>query len=223
MKFVFSFLLLLVSVAYAIDGMPSDMPVMEIGWDDLAPGMEFDDPYADLTEDQLYYLGIVARIRGLRDLGKTDFSEEMMKEYIAAVDLLEAEGVDIDWILSLRDEIREKRRRAAYLVNEQLDGMQLKMPGYLLPLDILEGDTSEFLLVPWVGACIHTPPPPPNQIVYVKMDRPVKVRTRFQPVLVEGKLAVENAKVDLFLVDGRADIPVQYTMQGFEVDDYTAP
>ena len=49
------------------------------------------------------------------------------------------------------------------------------MPGYLLPLEFSGKLVSEFLLVPWVGACIHTPPPPPNQIVHVKTDKPIEL------------------------------------------------
>lgn len=49
-----------------------------------------------------------------------------------------------------------------------LDGAAVKLPGYVVPLDEVKGELREFLLVPYFGACIHTPPPPANQIVFVQ-------------------------------------------------------
>lgn len=53
---------------------------------------------------------------------------------------------------------------------KSLDGQYVKLPGYVVPLESDEGGLlSEFLLVPWFGACIHVPPPPSNQIVFVRL------------------------------------------------------
>lgn len=54
-------------------------------------------------------------------------------------------------------------------VVKALDGQNIRLPGYIVPLEVSEeGRTTEFLLVPYFGACIHVPPPPSNQIVHVK-------------------------------------------------------
>nr|BFE93749.1 hypothetical protein GCM10020185_42850 [Pseudomonas brassicacearum subsp. brassicacearum] len=54
-------------------------------------------------------------------------------------------------------------------VVKALDGQQIRLPGYIVPLEVSEeGRTTDFLLVPYFGACIHVPPPPSNQIVHVK-------------------------------------------------------
>ncbi len=59
-------------------------------------------------------------------------------------------------------------------VVEELDGARVRLPGYIVPFEFSEsGEISEFLLVPYYGACIHTPPPPPNQIVYVTSETPM--------------------------------------------------
>ena len=50
-------------------------------------------------------------------------------------------------------------------LNEALDGAYIKMPGFILPLDVTSEGVKDFILVPYVGACIHTPPPPANQLV----------------------------------------------------------
>ena len=57
--------------------------------------------------------------------------------------------------------------RSAPVVSE-LDGQEVRLPGFMVPTDSEGTETSEFLLVPYFGACIHVPPPPSNPIVYVK-------------------------------------------------------
>ena len=57
---------------------------------------------------------------------------------------------------------------AAPAVVPELDGKRVRIGGYVVPLDFEATNVKEFLLVPFVGACIHVPPPPPNQIIYVK-------------------------------------------------------
>jgi hypothetical protein len=57
-----------------------------------------------------------------------------------------------------------------------LDGAAVKLPRYVVPLEELRGELKEFLLVPYFGACIHTPPPPANQIVFVASPKGVKFR-----------------------------------------------
>ena len=52
---------------------------------------------------------------------------------------------------------------------------------------------TEFLLVPWVGACIHTPPPPPNQIVHVTTAEPFVARSRFEPVTIQGTMKITRS------------------------------
>jgi uncharacterized protein len=62
--------------------------------------------------------------------------------------------------------------------------------GYVVPLDFDATRVKEFLLVPYVGACIHVPPPPANQIIYVKAEQGFDVRGSFDPVWVTGALKV---------------------------------
>jgi len=74
-----------------------------------------------------------------------------------------------------------------------LDGKRVQIGGYVVPLDFEATRVKEFLLVPFVGACIHVPPPPPNQIVYVKTEGGIDVRGTFEPVWVTGTLTVTPA------------------------------
>ena len=83
-------------------------------------------------------------------------------------------------------------------VDEALDGKHVTLPGYVVPLDF-DGNTrlKEFLLVPYFGACIHTPPPPANQIVMAELDEPVDVGDTYEPVQLRGILRAQATRSDL--------------------------
>ncbi len=78
-----------------------------------------------------------------------------------------------------------------------LDGKRVKIGGYVVPLDFDATTIKEFLLVPFVGACIHVPPPPPNQIVYVKAENGFEIGSMFDPVTVVGTIKTESASTGL--------------------------
>ena len=94
-----------------------------------------------------------------------------------------------------------------------LHDQTVKLPGFVVPL---EGDgqvVNEFLLVPYYGACIHVPPPPANQIVYVKAQgRNVQVRRLFDTVWVTGVMKVEHTSSEL----GETG----YTLNALKVEPY---
>jgi hypothetical protein len=72
-----------------------------------------------------------------------------------------------------------------------LDGQAVRLPGFVVPLDEVAEGLKSFLLVPYFGACIHTPPPPSNQIIHVLAKVPVKLRS-MDPVWVRGTLHTER-------------------------------
>lgn len=78
-------------------------------------------------------------------------------------------------------------------VVQELIGQTIRMPGFILPLDAQPGgEISEFLLVPYFGACIHTPPPPPNQIIYVVTEEPILVDRLWAPIWVTGEITSDR-------------------------------
>lgn len=93
-----------------------------------------------------------------------------------------------------------------------LDGKQIRIPGFVIPLEGDDEVVTELLLVPYFGACIHVPPPPPNQILYVKFDKGVPLQGLWDVVYIVGKLNVEMVESDL----GQAG----YLIDGVGVEDY---
>ena len=76
---------------------------------------------------------------------------------------------------------------------QELDGKDVAIGGYVVPLDFDATTVKEFLLVPYVGACIHVPPPPANQIIYVKTEKGFDIGGPFDPVTVTGKINTSEA------------------------------
>lgn len=80
--------------------------------------------------------------------------------------------------------------RSAPVVDD-LDGEKVRLPGFAIPLDFEDTAMSEFLLVPYFGACIHVPPPPANQIVYVTTISGYPLKEIFEAVWVTGVLRTQ--------------------------------
>jgi hypothetical protein len=71
-------------------------------------------------------------------------------------------------------------------------GKKVRLPGFVIPLERKGELTTEFLIVPYFGACIHTPPPPANQIIHAVLSKPVKMSS-MEPVWTSGTLSLKTA------------------------------
>ena len=101
----------------------------------------------------------------------------------------------------------------SYTTVSDFEGMKIRLPGYTVPFDYgYEAEISEFLLVPYFGACLHAPPPPPNQTIYVTTSEPIKLVDLAQAVWVEGTLRATRQETEL------AD--AAYTIELAVTEDY---
>ncbi|MBK1646375.1 hypothetical protein CKO25_17335 [Thiocapsa imhoffii] len=116
------------------------------------------------------------------------------------------EGFDLDEIEQLDDDdpraiaLMEQLLRlwAEAPVVDELDGLMIRLPGFIVPLDLAAGRMSEFLLVPYYGACIHVPPPPANQTIHVVLPAgQVYIGDLFDAVWVTGTLRVVRSSSEL--------------------------
>ena len=84
-------------------------------------------------------------------------------------------------------------------LNSQIDNQLIKLPGFVAPLVYQAGKISEFLFVPYFGACIHVPPPPINQIIWVKTatGQEIDEKQAYFPFWVSGKIRIQGQKTEI--------------------------
>ena len=106
----------------------------------------------------------------------------------------------------------------------KLMGKPIKIPGFAVPL---EGDdgfeyVKEFLLVPTFGACIHVPPPPPNQVIHVILDKPVYFEKLMYAVWVSGIVEIGEYFIEGSKDFGKEtyDTETTYLIRGQKVEEF---
>ncbi|MDB5862359.1 MAG: hypothetical protein JWO70_165 [Betaproteobacteria bacterium] len=78
-----------------------------------------------------------------------------------------------------------------------INGSRVRIAGFMVPLDGIRGQITEFLLVPYFGACIHTPPPPSNQIIHVVPVKPYKTDQGMEAVWISGTIETVRAETGM--------------------------
>lgn len=158
----------------------------------------------------------------LRKWARFELMEEQEKK--AEADAIRAElaaqGLDAGGLLAARREIIEQRRAEANAVNEAILGQEIRVPGYVLPLEMRDRKAVEFLLVPTVGACIHTPPPPANQMIHVIHAEGLEIQGLYDPVWVTGVLEAAQSVQNVRYADGQSQVQVSYGMHPARVEPY---
>lgn len=83
-------------------------------------------------------------------------------------------------------------------VIEKFDGAAVRLPGFIVPLEMTDDQTvTEFFIVPYFGACLHMPPPPPNQIIHVEFKDGIDLPNLSDAYFFEGTLGLEVESNDL--------------------------
>jgi uncharacterized protein len=117
-------------------------------------------------------------------------------------------GIEVDWrLLNQMDYITNTANSEL----KMLEGKQIKIPGFMVPLEDNDRKVTEFLLVPTPQACIHVPPPPPNQMIYVKMKKGIEAKVG-APIWVYGEFKISTKKSQYG--------EVSFELSGEEVEDY---
>ncbi|MBX3639113.1 MAG: DUF3299 domain-containing protein [Nitrosomonas sp.] len=99
-------------------------------------------------------------------------------------------------------------------VMPEFDNRNIRLPGFIVPLEFdVQLKISRFFLVPFFGACIHVPPPPPNQIVYAIFDQGFKLDALYEPVWVSGTLKTALTENDIAIA--------AYALEVTNVEKYT--
>lgn len=102
--------------------------------------------------------------------------------------------------------LRQSYRRAP--ASPAMDGRRIRIAGFVVPLDAVAGQgLRELLLVPYYGACIHAPPPPPSQVIRVALDGPARELNLMDRVWLSGVLRVEASDTDMGPAGYRMETP----------------
>lgn len=124
-------------------------------------------------------------------------------------------GVDIEVVRGVIQHGELKRpenQPAAGTVTTDYNGQVVRLPGFIVPLEYEGAGVTSFILVPYVGACIHVPPPPANQLVMVTAEEPYESSGLFEPVNVVGEFSASVADTEL--------AEIGYSITGAEVVPY---
>lgn len=150
--------------------------------------------------------------RGIREIGWEDMMPEGEEEKL--VELYQQQMT----LLYSSDPIHGSAADAMVQIGTfntvpELNETKVRIPGYTVPFDFdAEARITEFLLVPYFGACIHAPPPPPNQTIFVMTDEPIRIRDLAQAVWIEGTMYAQTQESEL------AD--AAYTIQLDSIETY---
>jgi len=157
-----------------------------ITWDDLSPAK---------GERIKINIGNNADIIGIPDISEFNGSKEKLDIFLD----------DMKFLKEMQGE--------GEFINMNLNNKKIKIAGYIAPITFDGDNVTEFLLVPYRGACIHVPPPPPNQIIYVKSANGLKADDIWSPKWIIGTLSA--SPVSTFVAD------VGYSMQEASVSPYS--
>ncbi len=155
-----------------------------------------------------------AKARGVREIGWEELMPEGEEERLAQLYQQQmtmlysggpiAEGSAADQMIQI----------GTFNTVKELNETKVRIPGYTVPFEYgANAEISEFLLVPYYGACLHAPPPPPNQTVFVMAEDPIRLRDLAQAVWIEGTIYTQTQESEL------AD--AAYTIRVDRVETYT--
>jgi uncharacterized protein len=164
----------------------------------------------DLTSNPIEYTRDGVRILGWEELMPEGEEERLAQMYQQQMQTLYsgapiAEGSPADQMTQI----------GTFRTVAELDGQKVRLPGYTVPFDYgSDAQVEEFLLVPYFGACIHAPPPPPNQTVFVVAQSPIKLRDLAQAVWIEGTIHTQTQESEL------ADAAYTFKLETVETYEY---
>lgn len=150
-------------------------------------------------------------------LTQSAFLEDVPERVKLAKQSLKQEGIDITPYLAQAITLK-----SGYFpkINEEVIGKVHLVGGFIVPLSMEGLLVTEFFLVPTAGACIHTPPPPENQIIYVTYSQGIVVESIYKPFIVEGELNAQPRRLETNFSDGVVNVQSAYTIKAISVKNY---
>ena len=191
-------------------------PAEPLGWTALPdPAVQtYDDPFAELSSEQLDALISVARLRERLAAGQRTEQENLD----AAERKLSELSVDADALLAQRWAVAERRRKAASAGNPELDGETVTIGGFAIPGPAAKDGTKIVYLVPQPGLCSHMHPPHPNQMLRLRLKGEWYPQWIHEPVVVTGRIYLDPTENSFSVVDGPVRMNATWSMDVEAVD-----
>lgn len=136
--------------------------------------------------------------------------------YIKRIELAEKRGLNVRQAL---DEVVSGKGQANAIIAD-LEVNDMKLSGFLVPLEMEGLVGTQFILVPTAGACIHTPPPPANQTILVDFPDGYEMQSLYTPVWVEGDIKAGGVSASVALSDGNQNIEIGYVIDASDIATY---
>lgn len=131
-----------------------------------------------------------------------------------------ADKINSPLSMTIKDPVSDyERALVSVRVKNEFNKRKIKLPGYIVPIETTEdGRATSFFLVPFFGACIHLPPPPPNQIIYATYEKGIKMDDLEIPFWIEGTVFTKKKMNDLALAAYSATVDRLYEFK--DTDKY---
>ena len=182
---------------------------MPVDWSMLPDpeAQQFEDPYRDLSQSQFESLMALARLQLALGGELTETERAATSERASELSQnLQAQGLDPEWILAQRQLVAERRQRAALSTNPKLDGESIELTGYLLVAPDMENGETVAYLLPDRGVCMHLPPPVPNQLVRLAIDKLPEPLGPCISAAVRGRLTANETTATVPVIDDTAHL-----------------
>jgi hypothetical protein len=188
----------------------------DLDWSQLIDqsAQDYDDPYRELSPEQLISLVTVGRLRQQVEKGEAIDEERLSREAAS----LAADGIDVDGLIAQRWIVAERRERAATSGNKAVDGREVVLSGFVIPAPVDDDGTATAYLVAERGMCSHMPPPSPNQMVRLRLPDNWRPRAIYEPVRVSGLLSIEPTARTVRVVDGPVPSRATFTLDVSSVE-----
>ncbi|MDV5169636.1 DUF3299 domain-containing protein [Photobacterium rosenbergii] len=196
-----------------------------LNWSSLVKKVEpIDNPFLTMSHTDLEMMKDYASLNRRVESNSSVFTEEDIRAYQSEMDSiaveLKASGLNPLELIEARNKIMEQQYHQITSPNPEVVDQTWKMLGFIAPIDFDGTKVTRFFLVPTAGACIHTPAPPPNQIIMVEFEQGIELKRLEDPIWVEGKLESEMVTGVASYYDGQSQVDAIYTMKADESQFY---
>ena len=191
---------------------------MYLNWSSLVEIAEpIENPFLTLKQTDLEKMKNYASLKRRVDSNSSIYTKEELIEYQTKMDSitkhLKAKGYDPEQLLNARDRIMQQQYKQLTSPNPNVVDRNWKMLGFIAPIEFDGIKVTRFFLVPTAGACIHTPAPPPNQIIMVELEQGIELKSLDAPIWIEGKLESDLVSDVASYYDGQSQVDAIYTMK----------